>query len=79
MITEIGGTVGDIESFPFIEAIRQLRWELGVQMCCHSFNTRSFFKSLPRVKDQTTQHSVKSLLEQGGATRYHRLPYRIRN
>lgn len=65
VITEIGGTVGDIESFPFIEAIRQLRWELGVKCVAIHLTLVPFLKATGELKTKPTQHSVKSLLEQG--------------
>lgn len=65
VITEIGGTVGDIESFPFIEAIRQLRWELGVKCVSIHLTLVPFLKATGELKTKPTQHSVKTLLEQG--------------
>lgn len=66
IITEVGGTVGDIESLPFIEAVRQLIWEMG------STNTASIHLTLlpyltvtGELKTKPTQHSVKALLEYG--------------
>ncbi|MDD3330819.1 MAG: CTP synthase, partial [Bacteroidales bacterium] len=65
VITEIGGTVGDIESFPFIEAIRQLRWELGNKCVTIHLTLVPYLKATGELKTKPTQHSVKSLLEQG--------------
>ncbi len=65
VITEIGGTVGDIESFPFIEAIRQLRWELGLKCVSIHLTLVPFLKATGELKTKPTQHSVKTLLEQG--------------
>jgi CTP synthase len=66
VITEIGGTVGDIESLPYIEAVRQLRWELGPQNCIVVHLTLvPFLHSSGELKTKPTQHSVKMLLEEG--------------
>ncbi len=65
VITEIGGTVGDIESFPFIEAVRQLRWELGNKCVSIHLTLVPFLKATGELKTKPTQHSVKTLLEQG--------------
>lgn len=62
VITEIGGTVGDIESLPFIESVRQLRWELGSKNCCCIHLTYvPYVAAAGEVKTKPTQHSVKSL------------------
>ncbi len=62
IITEIGGTVGDIESLPFIEAIRQIKYEVGEENCCYIHLTLipSIGKEL-ELKTKPTQHSVKEL------------------
>lgn len=65
VITEIGGTVGDIESFPFIETVRQMKWELGHRVVVIHLTLVPFLKSAGELKTKPTQHSVKSLLEQG--------------
>ncbi len=65
VITEIGGTVGDIESFPFIEAIRQLRWEKGHNSLVIHLTLVPFLAATKELKTKPTQHSVKTLLEQG--------------
>jgi CTP synthase len=66
VITEIGGTVGDIESLPYIEAIRQLKWELGTQDCLVIHLTLvPFLSAAGELKTKPTQHSVKLFLEQG--------------
>lgn len=65
VITEIGGTVGDIESFPFIEAIRQMRWELGRNCSVIHLTLVPFLSAAGELKTKPTQHSVKTLLEQG--------------
>lgn len=66
IITEIGGTVGDIESLPYIEAVRQLRWELGSQNCVVIHLTLvPFLSASGELKTKPTQHSVKMLLEEG--------------
>ncbi len=66
VITEIGGTVGDIESLPFIEAVRQLRWDLGENntLCIH-LTLVPFLSASKELKTKPTQHSVKQLLEIG--------------
>jgi len=66
IITEIGGTVGDIESLPYIEAIRQLRLELGEgqSMVLH-LTLLPYLKAAGELKTKPTQHSVKMLLEIG--------------
>lgn len=66
VITEIGGTVGDIESLPYIEAVRQLRWELGdhKSLLLH-LTLVPFLKAAGELKTKPTQHSVKTLLAQG--------------
>lgn len=65
VITEIGGTVGDIESFPFVEAIRQMRWEMGKNCAVIHLTLVPFLKAAGELKTKPTQHSVKTLLEQG--------------
>lgn len=66
VITEIGGTVGDIESLPYIEAVRQLKWELGPSNCVMIHLTLvPFLKASGELKTKPTQHSVKELLEDG--------------
>lgn len=66
VITEIGGTVGDIESLPFIESVRQLRWELGAKNCCCIHLTYvPYIAAAGEVKTKPTQHSVKSLQSSG--------------
>ncbi len=65
VITEIGGTVGDIESLPYIEAVRQLRWELHNQCVNIHLTLVPFLKASGEHKTKPTQHSVKRLLEDG--------------
>ncbi len=66
IITELGGTVGDIESLPYIEALRQLRWELGPQNCLVILLTLvPYLKAAKELKTKPTQHSVKELLKAG--------------
>ncbi|MGL4363819.1 MAG: CTP synthase [Bacteroidales bacterium] len=66
VITEIGGTVGDIESLPYIEAVRQLRYELGANNALFIHLTLvPFVKAAGELKSKPTQHSVKLLLENG--------------
>ena len=66
VITELGGTVGDIESLPFIEAVRQLRWELGTNdsLVIH-LTLVPYLAAAGELKTKPTQHSVKTLLEYG--------------
>lgn len=66
IITEIGGCVGDIESLPFIEAVRQARWDLGPNnfLVIH-LTLVPYLKSAGELKTKPTQHSVKQLLEAG--------------
>ena len=66
IITEIGGTVGDIESLPFIEAVRQLQWELPEQDCLVVHLTLvPYLKAAKELKTKPTQHSVKMMSENG--------------
>lgn len=65
VITEIGGTVGDIESLPFLEAVRQLRWELGQNCLCVHLTYVPFIRAAKELKTKPTQHSVKQLQEVG--------------
>lgn len=66
VITEIGGTVGDIESLPYIEAVRQLKWKLGDNRCIVVHLTLvPYLSSAHELKTKPTQHSVKMLLESG--------------
>jgi CTP synthase len=66
VLTEIGGTVGDIESLPYIESVRQLKWELGPQNCIVIHLTLvPFLSTTGESKTKPTQHSVKVLLEEG--------------
>ena len=66
VITEIGGTVGDIESLPYIEAVRQLKWELGPANVLYIHLTLvPFLAASGELKTKPTQHSVKELLENG--------------
>lgn len=61
VITEIGGTVGDIESTPFLEAIRQLKWEMGSKALCVHLTYVPYLKAAQELKTKPTQHSVKEL------------------
>jgi CTP synthase len=65
VITEIGGTVGDIESFPFVETVRQMKWELGHDCAVVHLTLVPFLKAAGELKTKPTQHSVKTMLEQG--------------
>jgi len=66
VITEIGGTVGDIESLPYIEAVRQFRWDIGMQntLVVH-LTLVPYLSASGELKTKPTQHSVKLLLEAG--------------
>ena len=65
VITEIGGTVGDIESLPFIESIRQLKWELGRDALCVHLTYVPYLAAAGELKTKPTQHSVKELQSAG--------------
>lgn len=66
VITEIGGTVGDIESLPYIEAVRQLEWDLGDNNTCVIHLTLvPYLAAAGELKTKPTQHSVKTLMESG--------------
>ena len=65
VITEIGGTIGDIESAPFLEAIRQLRWELGHDAINVHLTYVPYLKAAGELKTKPTQHSVKELQSVG--------------
>lgn len=66
VITEIGGTVGDIESLPFVEAVRQLQWELPEEdtLVIH-LTLIPYLKAAKELKTKPTQHSVKMLSQEG--------------
>ncbi len=66
IITELGGTVGDIESYPFIEAVRQFRWEVGLgnSLVIH-LTLLPYLSAAGELKTKPTQHSVKKLMESG--------------
>ncbi len=66
IITEIGGTVGDIESLPYIEALRQFRYDYGPEHCLVIHLTLlPFLGAVGELKTKPTQHSVKTLLQSG--------------
>lgn len=65
VITEIGGTVGDIESLPFLEAVRQLRWEMGRNALCLHLTYVPYLHAAKELKTKPTQHSVKQLQQVG--------------
>ena len=65
VITEIGGTVGDIESLPFLEAIRQLKWDLGRDAVCVHLTYVPYLAAAGELKTKPTQHSVKELQSLG--------------
>ncbi len=66
IITEIGGTVGDIESLPFVEAVRQLQWQMEEEDCLVIHLTLiPYLKAAKELKTKPTQHSVKLMSENG--------------
>ena len=66
VITEIGGTVGDIESLPFVEAVRQIQWELPEEDCMVVHLTLiPYLKAAKELKTKPTQHSVRLLSQEG--------------
>jgi CTP synthase len=65
IITEIGGTVGDIEALPYIEAVRQLKWELEENALFIHLTLVPYLSAAGELKTKPTQHSVKTLLEAG--------------
>lgn len=65
VITEIGGVVGDIESLPFLEAVRQLRWELEDNCICIHLTYVPYIAAAKELKTKPTQHSVKQLQQLG--------------
>ncbi len=65
VITEIGGTVGDIESLPYIEAVRQLQWEIGDDCLVIHLTLVPYLAATGELKTKPTQHSVKLLQESG--------------
>ena len=65
IITEIGGTVGDIESLPYIETVRQMKWELGHRCMVIHLTLVPYLAASGELKTKPTQHSVKMLLESG--------------
>ncbi len=65
VITEVGGTVGDIESLPYVEAIRQLRFDLGNSCVVVHLTLVPYLAAAEELKTKPTQHSVKTMLEAG--------------
>ncbi len=66
VITELGGTVGDIESLPYVESVRQMQWELGSENCLVVHLTLiPYLKAAKELKTKPTQHSVRMLSEEG--------------
>ena len=65
VITEIGGTVGDIESLPYIEALRQMKWELGNDCVAIHLTYVPYLAAAQELKTKPTQHSVKALQQSG--------------
>ena len=65
VITEIGGTVGDIESLPFLESVRQLKWELGQNCLCVHLTYVPYIAAAGEVKTKPTQHSLQELRKIG--------------
>lgn len=72
VITEIGGTIGDIESQPFLEAIRQVAWEVGRENCLYMHVTLvPYISGSCEFKTKPTQHSVKEMQGHGDSSGYH--------
>src|SRR6195952_5320802 len=66
VITELGGTVGDIESLPFVEAVRQMQWEMAEEDCMVVHLTLiPYLRAAKELKTKPTQHSVKLLSQEG--------------
>lgn len=65
IITELGGTVGDIESLPYIEAVRQLKWEMGANCLVVHLTLIPYLRAAKELKTKPTQHSVKLMSEHG--------------
>ena len=65
VISEIGGTVGDIESLPYIESVRQMKWEMGTDALIIHLTLVPYLQASGELKTKPTQHSVKQLLENG--------------
>lgn len=65
VITEVGGTVGDIESLPYVESIRQLKWEKGKDCLTIHLTLLPYLRTSGELKTKPTQHSVKELLSLG--------------
>jgi CTP synthase len=65
VITEIGGTVGDIESLPYVESVRQLKWELGNNALVVHLTLVPYLAAAGELKTKPTQHSVKQMLQLG--------------
>lgn len=65
IITEIGGTVGDIEALPYIESVRQLKWDLGDDVMVIHLTLVPYLAATGELKTKPTQHSVKALQESG--------------
>lgn len=65
VITEIGGTVGDIESLPYVETVRQMRWEMPKNTIVVHLTLVPYLSAAGELKTKPTQHSVKALQEQG--------------
>jgi CTP synthase (UTP-ammonia lyase) len=77
VITEIGGTVGDIESLPFLEAIRQIKKEVGRNdVLVYSRYSGTVHRSCGRTEDETDPAQRKRIAGYWHPARYHRLPYR---
>ncbi|HHT61044.1 MAG: CTP synthase [Paludibacteraceae bacterium] len=65
VITEIGGTVGDIESLPYIESVRQMLWTMPKNCCCIHLTYVPYLAAAGELKTKPTQHSVKELQQEG--------------
>jgi CTP synthase len=75
VITEIGGTVGDIESLPYVEAVRQMKWEKDDDCIVIHLTLIPYLSAAGELKTKPTQHSVKTLLENGVQPRYSGVPH----
>ncbi|MBO4382346.1 MAG: CTP synthase [Bacteroidales bacterium] len=65
VITEIGGTIGDMESAPYLESIRQLKWEMGRDAVCIHLTYVPYLRAADELKTKPTQHSVKEMQSNG--------------
>ena len=78
IITEVGGTVGDIESLPFLEALRQMKADMGSDNVMYIHTTLiPYLKAAGEMKTKPTQHSVKEIKKFRDSTKYFSGPYGI--